>query len=231
MTSISIVIPTLNEEERIGRLVHHLRSMPDQMHLEEILVCDGGSRDRTRALAGEAGAQVLRSPEKGRASQMNYAAAQAKGEVLYFVHADVLPPRTCLADIVHALQNGHQMGCFSFDFDSPSWLLKVNAYLTQFDSLTSGGGDQTFFIPKQLFEELGCFDERLPIMEDFDFVWRAKKKYSLHLVKTRALVSARKYEKNNYFKVQLVNGITLTLFRRGVCPFKLAKWYKRVLKL
>lgn len=121
------------------------------------------------------------------------------------------------------------MGCFSFDFDSRSPLLKINAYLTQFDSMTSGGGDQTLFLYKQTFEKLGRFNEELPIMEDFDFVWRAKMQYNLHFVKNRALVSARKCEKNGYFKVQIVNGLALTLFRRGVCPFKLAKWYKKML--
>ena len=76
---------------------------------------------------------------------------------------------------------------------------------------------------------MGRFDENLPIMEDFDFVWRAKKQYPLHFVKNPVLVSARKYERNSYLKVQIINGITFTLFRRGYCPFKLAKWYKRVL--
>lgn len=226
---ISIVIPTLNEEQRIGKLVTHLQRIPHQELIAEIIVVDGGSKDQTCAVAHEAGASVLLAPATGRAVQMNYGAAQTKGEILYFVHADVLPPASCLLDIKKALEAGHQLGCFSFDFDSSSPLLKINAYLTQFDSITSGGGDQTLFLYKQTFEELGCFNEELPIMEDFDFVWRAKKQYDLYLVKNRALVSARKYNKNGYFKVQIVNGLTLVLFRRGMSPSKLAKWYKKVL--
>lgn len=226
---ISIIIPTLNEEGLVGKSVRHLQSIPHQELLAELIVVDGGSEDHTCEVARAAGAKVVQAPAKGRAIQMNYGAAQATGEILYFVHADVLPPESCLLDIKEALEAGHQLGCFSFDFDSTSRLLKINAYLTQFDSITSGGGDQTLFLHKQTFEELGRFNEDLPIMEDFDFVWRAKKKYNLHLVKKRALVSARKYTKNGYFKVQIINGLTLTLFRRGMCPFKLAKWYKKVL--
>ncbi len=229
LNSISIIIPTLNEEERIGQLVQHLRALAHQIYLKEIIVSDGGSTDKTCELAIAAGAQLLQAPTASRAVQMNYGAQAAKGEILYFVHADALPPRDCLANIIEAVQEGHQLGCFSYDFDSDSSLLKINAYMTQFDAITSGGGDQTLFLPKVTFETLGRFNEDLPIMEDFDFIWRAKKRYPLHFIKNPVLISARKYEKNSYLKVQIVNGITFTLFRRGYCPFKLAKWYKRVL--
>ncbi len=227
--TISIIIPTLNEEERIGPLIDHLHQLPHPAYLQEIIVCDGGSEDKTQEIAEAAGATLLKSPQRGRAVQMNYAADLAQGDILYFVHADVVPPKECLGNIMNALAEGHRMGCFSFDFASTSKLLKINAYFTQFDLMTSGGGDQTFFIPKATFNELGQFDEKLPFMEDFDFVWRAKKHYPLHLVKNRAVVSARKYESNSYLKVQVVNGITLALFKRGYSPFKLARWYKRLL--
>lgn len=229
LNSISIIIPTLNEEERIGGLVKHLRTLSHQIFLKEIIVSDGGSKDKTCELAIAAGASLMQAPCPSRAIQMNWAAKQAQGDILYFLHADALPPRDCLINIIEAVQDGHYLGCFSYDFDSDSSLLKINAYMTQFDAITSGGGDQTLFLPKETFEALGRFNEDLPIMEDFDFVWRAKKQYPLHFVKNPVLVSARKYEKNSYLKVQIVNGITFTLFRRGYCPFKLAKWYKRVL--
>lgn len=230
MTAISVIIPALNEEKNIGGLVNYLFSIPHQTYLHEVIVVDGGSQDRTTQEAQKAGAFVLESP-KGRAIQMNLGADRARGNILYFVHADVIPPRSCFGDIMDALKQGNVMGCFSYDFASSSSLLKINAYFTQFDSMTTGGGDQTFFIPKAHFQHLGRFKENLPIMEDFDFIWRAKKHHPLHIVKKRALVSARKYEKNSYLKVQLVNGLVLTLFRRGYCPFKLARLYKRLLQL
>lgn len=226
---ISIIIPTLNEEVRIAPLIDYLHQLSKPEYLQEIIVCDGGSTDKTQAIAEATGVVLLHSPRCGRAKQMNYAADHARGEILYFVHADVFPPKECLINIMDALGEGHTMGCFSYDFASRSKLLRINAYFTQFDSIASGGGDQTFFIPKAIFNELGQFDEKLPIMEDFDFVWRAKKHYPLHLVKNKAIVSARKYETNSYLKVQVVNGITMALFKRGYCPFKLARWYKQLL--
>lgn len=226
---ISIIIPTLNEEGNIKRLVDYLQILPHQHFLQEIIISDGGSTDNTVVQAQKTGAKVLCAPTRGRAVQMNYGAAKAKGDILYFIHADVLPPETCLFDIVQAVKAGQYVGCFAYDFDSTSTLLKFNAFLTTFKWLASGGGDQTFYIPKQIFEELECFDESLPIMEDFDFVKRAKKKYPFHLLPQRVLVSARKYEHNHYLKVQLVNVLVFSLFRMGVSPYKLAKWYRDLL--
>lgn len=226
---ISIIIPTLNEETNIQRLLPYLQSLPNQEYLLEILVSDGGSTDQTVRLARNLGATVLVPPAKGRAVQMNFGAANARGNILYFVHADVIPPRTCLSDVVGAVNEGNCIGCFAYDFDSSSRMLKLNAYLTTFKWLASGGGDQTFYIPKNKFIELQCFDEKLPIMEDFDFVKRVKRKYTLHLIPKKVRVSARKYEHNHYLKVQLVNVVVFTLFRLGVSPHKLSKWYKAML--
>lgn len=226
---ISVIIPTLNEEGNIQRLVDYLWTLPDQDHLKEIIICDGGSTDNTVTQAEKSGAMVLHAPSPGRAVQMNYGAARASGAILYFVHADVLPPTSCFSEIATAVKTGRCIGCFAYDFDSNSALLKLNAYLTTFNWLASGGGDQTFYIPKLIFEELECFDENLPIMEDFDFVKRVKKKYSFHLLPQKVLVSARKYKHNHYLKVQFANVLIFFLFKIGVSPDKLAKWYRAML--
>ena len=93
MFPISVIIPALNEAKHIARLVHWLRQTAPAAGTE-IIVVDGGSRDDTVVLAKESGATVLQSLRKGRAVQMNMGAHAAKGSVMYFVHADVLPPET-----------------------------------------------------------------------------------------------------------------------------------------
>ncbi len=227
---VSLIIPALNEEENLGRLLPYLKKIPHQEELLEIIVCDGGSEDKTQEVAVKEGVTCLQSPARGRAAQMNFAAAQAAGEILYFVHADVFPPQSCLKDLTQAFRQGHRMGCFCYEFDSDSPLLKFNASLTRYDLMTSGGGDQTFFIKKEDFHHLGGFDDTLPIMEDFDFVWRAKKQFPLHILPSKALVSARKYQNNSYLRVQLANALVFLLFRWGYCPYKLAKMYKKILQ-
>ena len=115
------------------------------------------------------------------------------------------------------------------NFDSEKTSLKFNALLNKFDWVVCGGGDQTLFIGKETFYELNRFKEEYPIMEDFDFVWRAKKKYSLHVIKKNATVSARKFENNSYVRVQIANILVFFLFRAGVSPNYLAKLYKGML--
>ncbi len=229
MQPISVIIPTLNEEIYIARLVHWLRQTAPAVDME-IIVVDGGSRDDTAALAKSAGAAVMQSPRKGRAVQMNMGARAAQSDMLYFVHADVLPPESWAADIFNAVQTGKQAGCFSYRFDSPMRLLRINAWLTQRDSIGAGGGDQTLFVTRRVFEDLGGFNEQLAIMEDFDFVWRLKSVMPFHIICQDVVVSARKYEKNSYLKVQVVNFITLALFRLGYSDKRLAVMYKWLLK-
>jgi rSAM/selenodomain-associated transferase 2 len=228
--TISLIIPTLNEETRIRKLLLYLKDLPDQEWLEEIMVCDGGSEDRTLEEATVPGVQVLSAPARGRAIQMNYAAAQAQGSILYFVHADVFPPRTCFSDIQSALEAGHQMGCFQSKYTKESKMMQLNARFTHFNWMAVGGGDQTLFITRPAFDQLGGFDSSLPIMEDFDLVWRAQKHFPLHVVPKEALISARKYKNNSYLKVLLVNAAVFLLFRWGASPVMLSKVYKKYIK-
>ena len=224
---ISVVIPTLNEAENISGLLRMLRqSAPPHC---EIIVADGGSTDGTPELAESAGAAVLKDAPRGRSNQMNAGAKMASGEVLYFVHADVRPPRSWPSDIAATIVDGAPAGCFSYRFDSDDKLLKINGLATRRNSFLTGGGDQTLFIKKEVFEEMGGFREELCIMEDFDFVWRLKKRFPFKVVPHDAIVSARKYERNGYFKVQLTNLATVLLFRLGVPPERLSFFYKKII--
>ena len=90
---ISIIIPTLNEADCLGSLLDFLNTNTDGNLVKEILVVDGGSIDDTKKIAKEKDALVLEAP-KSRAKQMNFGANHAKGNVLYFLHADTFPPKS-----------------------------------------------------------------------------------------------------------------------------------------
>ena len=226
--NVSIIIPTLNEAENIGRLLDFfaVNAAPPVL---EILIVDGGSSDNTVAIAQAKGAKTLHCSIRSRAAQMNMGAKFAKGEVLYFVHADTLPPPSFVEDILTALKDGLCMGCFRYRFDSPSWLLKCNAWFTRFNALACQGGDKTFFILASVFAELGGYDEQYVVMEEYDFIRRARKKYLTPTLPKNALVSARKYQNNAYFKVQFANLLVFNLFRLGLPPVRLKKIYKQIL--
>ena len=147
---ISIIIPTLNEEKYISKILLWLESINSDKILE-CIVCDGGSEDDTVKIASLYKTTILYSPKKGRSNQMNYAAEHAKGDILYFVHADCIPPATCFNSIVEAVYQNYDAGCFRYRFDSDKYLLKVNAFFNRFGGLICRGGDQTLFVKKEIF--------------------------------------------------------------------------------
>lgn len=224
---ISIIIPTYNEEEHISNLIQHLQKTSHQNY--EIIISDAGSTDKTQKQVENLGANFLLSPEKGRAKQMNYATSTAKGDVLYFVHADTLPPISFAEDIVQAIAEGFEIGCYRFKFNSDRTMLKVNSYFTRFDRLMCRGGDQSLFITKKLFNELNGYCEQHKVMEDYDIIIRARKKYTFKIIPKDVLVSARKYDYNSYLKVNMTNLITFMMYYAKVDHDKILKFYRSML--
>jgi rSAM/selenodomain-associated transferase 2 len=225
---VSIIIPVFNEAENIGKLITYLTRF-GQNSLQEIIVVDGGSADDTLLFAEEAGAVAVISPQKGRAAQMNFGASLAKGDLLYFVHADTLPPQTYLTDIVAAVENGYDMGRYLSTYDSESWLLKLNALLSRLDTFGGMGGDQTLFITKNLFEQAGGFDGTMKIMEEFEFCARARKLGKYKIIIKPVLISARKYETNGWFNVQKANYTIVRMYQKGASQESMVFKYKELL--
>ncbi len=229
--SISVIIPTCNESLRIRQLVYHLTERGGDL-LKEIIVVDASATDDdTLAQVPEGKAIAIKSEATCRAIQMNQGAKIAQGDILYFVHADVIPPANFPMDIYASLAKGYDFGFFSYNFDSPKVLLKFNSYFTRFPNIFTGGGDQTFYTSRSLFEAQGGFDEKIVMMEDFDFFYKLKKAgLRYEIINNPVLVSARKYEKNSYLKVNLVNLITMILFRSGYRLDYLKQFYHNALK-
>lgn len=225
---VSIIIPVYNEAERIGKLVDYLTRVGTD-DLLEVIVSDGGSIDGSLQTARESGAIAISSPEKGRAAQMNFGAARAKGEILYFVHADTQPPESYISDIQNAIKAGYEMGRYLSKYDSKSWLLKINALLSRLDTFGGMGGDQTLFITKQLFQETGGFDGSMTIMEEFEFCVRARKQGKYKIIFKPVLISARKYATNGWLKVQRANYTVVSMYQKGATQESMVLKYKEML--
>jgi rSAM/selenodomain-associated transferase 2 len=227
----SIIIPTYNEATHIQRLILHLQRIAAG-YTYEIIVCDGGSSDSTIEIAAAAGAKTIASPVKGRAGQMNYASHQACGAILYFVHADCLPPESCFSAIHKRISNGFEAGCFRYKFDSNRWYLKFNAFFTRFSGMICRGGDQTLFIKKATFEQIKGFNERFIIMEDYDLVRRLRRgHHTFQIIPEYAIVSARKYDKNSWLKVNFANTVAMLMFISGAAsPQRIKATYHGLIK-
>ena len=227
---ISIIIPTLNEEATIGSLIDYLRECPDPDQCE-ILIADAGSTDQTREIIRQKKTQIIDCSIRCRATQMNMAAAKASGDVLYFVHADTIPPKNFVADIRKVIAEGHAVGGYRFRFNPNKGLLRFNSYMTRFNVLAFRGGDQTIFISTIAWKNLGGYDEKFVVMEEYDLLQRAAKKgYSYHLMPSEVLISTRKYHDNSWLRVNFANLVAMILFRFHTSPVQIKKIYSSLLK-
>lgn len=198
---LSIIIPTLNEAATIKQLLRHLVNAAHAPEQLEIIVVDGESTDDTIAFAKAEKANVISSP-KGRAKQMNAGAAIAQGSMLYFLHADSFPPKHYDQLIYQEMGKWNLAGCFRMRFDSDHWWLRLASWLTQFSWRACRGGDQSQFIDKRLFNELGGFDESFIIYEDNDLINKLYAIDEFVVINERLTTSARRYRDNGTWKLQ-----------------------------
>ncbi|NBC64845.1 MAG: glycosyltransferase [Bacteroidetes bacterium] len=225
---VSLIIPTYNEEKTIGKLLRHLEKYRDD-RLLEIIVVDGGSDDQTVEIVQKYNARCIVSEQKGRAAQMNMGVKNSSGDLLYFVHADSFPPTTYLDDMSIALQNGYRAGCYRFRFDSDRFLLKVNSWFTRFDRIMCRGGDQTLFITRNLFEKIGGFRDDFLIMEDYDLIQKIQRETHFKIIPKDVVVSARKYDKNQYLKVNFANFVVFMMYFFGARQQTMVSAYKNLI--
>ncbi len=223
--SVSVVIPTLNEERNIGPLTAELL----RQGAREVIVADGGSLDRTAETAQSAGATVVAGPP-GRGPQLNAGAARAVGSVLLFLHADVRLPDGAIEAVSLAMSGGNCTGgAFSVGIDSKRLPLRFTFAVADVRSrlLKLPYGDQGIFVSRAAFDVLGGF-KNIPIMEDVDFVRRLNRKGSVRILPQIVVTSARRYQREGAVFTSLRNLLLLTLFLAGVEPRLLAKFYPHV---
>lgn len=207
---LSIIIPVLNEAETIEKLLIHLSENSSGDNELEIIVVDGGSNDDTIQISGKMAGRAqsrslslqIISSEKGRSKQMNNGAKLASGEILYFLHADSLPLKNFDSYIVSEVKKGNPAGCFRMKFDSNHWWLQLAGWLTKFKWKGCRGGDQSQFITKELFEEIGGFNENYIIYEDNILISELYKRRKFVVIPHYLITSARRYKEQGIWNLQ-----------------------------
>ena len=223
---ICVVIPTLNEEERIHACLDHVCTFG----FGEIVVVDGGSTDGTDAIAAAVPGVTLVHSERGRGQQLAAGAASSTGPVLLFLHADTHLPAHADQIIVDTLtgpEAGSQTGggCFRLAFDADHWLLNVSAWLTQFDTQFTTFGDQAFFVRRDLLEAAGGVPQ-IPLLEDVVLRRRMMRLARFRKADATVLTSARRFKRLGVLRTQIRNAMILTAFAFGVSPTRLAAVYR-----
>ena len=221
---ISIIIPTLNEEKNIEACLASCRTSPNT----ETIVVDGESRDRTAQIARSLGARVIVS-SPGRSRQMNRGAREASAELLLFLHADTRLPAGFADSVSEVLSRpGTVAGAFLFRLDARSPCLSFIQRVANWRSrrFQLPYGDQAIFLKKVIFEEMGGYPE-MPIMEDYEFIRRLKRKGRIYTVPLPAVTSARRWMEVGVWKTTLLNWAIVIAYSLGVSPATLARWYRK----
>lgn len=225
---ISVIVPAYNEEALIKQTIQRVRQHDICNLVKEIIVVDGGSTDNTFSIAQLEGVKVIEGP-KGRAKQMNQGATAANTEIIYFLHADSIPPKGYTSQIIDAYRKGTNSGCFRLKFDYEHWFLKTNAWFTRFNVNAVRFGDQSLFVTKDVFQKCGCFREDLVIMEDQEIIHRLKKNSRFTVLNDFVTTSARKYLDNGVYRMQGIFYCIWFMYYMGYSQQQMLKVHKRLI--
>src|SRR5262249_37351717 len=212
--SISVIIPTWNEESCLAETLFLLR----RLRPHEIIVVDGGSSDATCRLAAEA--DVLLHAPRGRAIQMNCGAVRATGDVLVFLHADCSLEPGALEEAERLLARPRIIaGCFRMTVRSHGWLYRaIDACATARVRLTGiMYGDQGLFLRPEQFERLGGFPP-LHLMEDLFFSQQLRQHGRIAVAAKRIFVSPRRWQRAGLVRQTLRNWALTALAAGGILP-------------
>lgn len=223
--TISIVVPVLDEERAIAATLERLRE-PEVL---EVIVVDGGSRDGTCERVAPL-VDVLLSSSPGRARQMNEGARVARGEILFFLHADTLVPAGFAAAIARALTDPTCVGGrFDLELDDPRPIHRLIAAMIRWRSRRTRlfTGDQGIFVRRSVFERLGGYPDE-PLMEDLALSRALRGTGRIASLHERVVTSSRRWVAGGVLATILTMWTLRSLYALGVPPRILARWYAPV---
>jgi len=192
--TVSVIIPVYNGGYNFRRCLLSVKALSPSP--KEVIVVADGDTDGSWKLAEEFGMRVLRRPvSEGPARARNLGAQNAKGDILFFIDADVTIPEDAIEQVVNAFQNDPDLDAFIGSYDDEPFESNL---LSQYKNLlhhhvhqTSNREASTFWgacgaIRRDVFLKIGGFDKRYrrPSIEDIDLGYRLKKAgYKIHLLK------------------------------------------------
>lgn len=229
---VSVIVSTYNEETAIARLLEGLRQLRGRF---EVIVADGSSIDHTRARVEErigsfpCPLRVVECSLPHRALQLNRAAAVAEGNILLFLHADVLVPSEALECLEAELLNTSVVGGnYQVIFEGTSVVEKLFTWAYRVRRpFGIYYGDSGIFVRSEVFKGLGGF-RPIPIMEDYEFVRRMEKIGRTVCLRAPLVVSGRRWRVQGLFRTLFSWVWIQSLYSLGVPAENLARWYAPV---
>lgn len=191
----------------------------------ELLIADGGNSPAVRDAFRDAGARVL-TVGGTRGARLAAAAGEARGDVLFFVHADSRPPEDSLEIIRRTIHGGAEAGAFSLEYEGDGRAMRWIAWWANRRSVLARlpFGDQGIFCRREAYRRSGGFRD-LPICDDLDFVLRLRRVGRFVVRPEKTTTSPRRYLAAGAARQVLRNWVVTCGYFAGVAPETLARWY------
>jgi len=221
---LSIIIPTLNAAGQLPQTATCLIEGLDNGLVRELVISDGGSGDATVDIASDLGARRVSGPA-GRGGQLQRGAVAAKGDWLLFLHADTHLSAGWSQAVLTHIQNSENAGYFRLSFRASGfrpWTFAAGANLRS--RLGLPYGDQGLLVSRQLYDSVGGYRD-IALMEDVAMarVLRGR----LAMLAGTANTDATRYQQSGWYRRAIRNMWTLLMYRFGVAPDRLARFYNR----
>jgi rSAM/selenodomain-associated transferase 2 len=222
--AVSFVIPAWRDAKNLAVLIPSLAQLTPAPEIVVVAVSGDAASEQ---IATAHGARFVHFATPSRGEQMNYGASLATGDVIVFLHADTEFSELHLGALETALQDRAVVGgAFYRKFDERHprlmWLEKVGRWLTR-----HGGtlfGDQTIFVRRDIFVKLGGF-AKIPLMEDVEFSPRLRRAGKIAVLDPPVRSSGRHHDRKGAWRTTIQNGLLLLLYKIGVRPQTLHRWY------
>jgi rSAM/selenodomain-associated transferase 2 len=224
----SIIIPVYNEEKTINETISSIRAINNNFNIE-IIAVDGNPEQNT--LNSITDSSVLKvSSLPGRGLQLDMGAAESKGNILVFLHADTILPKKAFEKIYDAVdKKGFKAGCFDLEIESKKFIFKIISRISSARSRFTRipYGDQVHFFERKFFFDILMYPE-IPVMEDVAMMKKIKRLgKKILIIRDKAKTSSRRWDEEGIVFCTLRNWLISFLYAAGIPAEKLEKFYRR----
>jgi rSAM/selenodomain-associated transferase 2 len=226
---ISVIMPARLEGRRLLAALAALADSGNDPAARdaEIVVAAHGESPETRARA-ERCPQLrwVDCPQASRGEQLALGAAAARGDILWFVHADTRVPPGSATLIQAALDDpGVSGGGFRLRFDAHHPALALLERLSALPWRAAFLGDQGFFCRRQDYEAIGGF-AKIPLFEDVDLAQRLARRGRLVRIGAAVTTSARRFRRRGPWRQLALNAMLWIRHYAGDDPRRAARRYE-----
>ncbi len=222
--SVSVIIPVVADNEALTRLLNRLYSLEGPP--DEIVIVDGGASSSCRSLARQFSC-IYVSARRGRGHQLHAGALRASGDILWFLHADAVPPVNAIALIRAQHTDSSAGGYFGFRFTgNTAWHKATLARLINLRARFGiPYGDQGLFAAKAAYDAVGGFAD-VPLFEEVQLVRALRRQGSFACMPAEIGVSPRRWERDGWVWRTLSNRLLALGYAIGISPHRLARRYQ-----